>query len=37
MQVDVDLPGGEKESLLVYEDDNLEDLVEVFSFNHCKI
>jgi hypothetical protein len=33
----VDLPGGERENLLIFEEDDIESIVEVFSLNHCKI
>jgi hypothetical protein len=37
ISLDVALPGGDQENILIYEDDNLENIVEVFSLNHCKI
>jgi hypothetical protein len=34
--LDVALPGGDQENLLIYDDDNLDDIVEVFSLTHRK-
>lgn len=36
ISLDVALPGGDQENLLIYDDDNLDDIVEVFSLNHRK-
>lgn len=36
IKLEVDLPSGDKENLVIYEDDNLEDIVEIFSYNHRK-
>jgi hypothetical protein len=36
ISLDVALPGGIQENILIYEEDNIEDIVEVFSINHRK-
>ena len=36
ISLDVALPSGDQENLLIYDDDNLDDIVEVFSLNHRK-
>ncbi len=37
IHLEVNLPQGQKDHLMIYEDDNLEDLVEIFSNSHRKL